>query len=88
MCRETPKSETNIVIDYISEEIAKSILESISPDNIDSPEGIIIEAETDKGSLKVRILCNGLGELVGTLDDLLSCVQAAEEAIKEVSRKR
>lgn len=80
------KSRTTVTIDYPSKAIAEAILESISPDNLDAPNGIIIDAKISESSLKVRIICEEIGELIATADDLLSCIQAAEEALSEVSR--
>jgi hypothetical protein len=36
-------------------------------------------------SLIIEVNCsNGVGTLLATLDDLLSCIQAAEKALEEV----
>jgi len=78
-------SETRITINYSSPEAAESIMRAIAPDNIGAPEGMSIEAHVDGGTLSVLILSSrGLGSLVSTLDDLLSCVQAAESALKQL----
>jgi hypothetical protein len=50
-----------------------------------SPEGIAIKAWIDGNTLKVNIQCmKGVGSLVATLEDMLSCVQAAERAISQM----
>jgi tRNA threonylcarbamoyladenosine modification (KEOPS) complex Pcc1 subunit len=78
-------SETRITIRYSSPEAAESILRAIAPDNLDAPEGMRIEAHVDGGTLNVLVVSNrGLGSLVSTLDDLLSCIQAAEAALKQL----
>jgi tRNA threonylcarbamoyladenosine modification (KEOPS) complex Pcc1 subunit len=78
-------SETEITITYSSPEAARSIMRAISPDNVEAPEGMSIEAQVDGGTLSVTIKSSrGLGSLVSTLDDLLSCVQAAEAALKQL----
>ena len=60
-------------------------MRAIAPDNLGAPEGTSIEAHVDEGTLSVLVVSSrGLGSLVSTLDDLLSCVQAAEAALKQL----
>jgi len=78
-------SETRITIRYGSPEAAEAIMRAIAPDNLGAPEGTSIEAHVDEGTLSVLVVSSrGLGSLVSTLDDLLSCVQAAEAALKQL----
>lgn len=78
-------SETRITIRYSSPEAAEAIMRAIAPDNLGTPEGMSIEAHVDGSTLSVDVVSSrGLGSLVSTLDDLLSCVQAAEAALKQL----
>jgi cobalamin biosynthesis protein CbiD len=81
----TSQSEATVTIEYRDQRTAEAILRAIEPDNLQVPDGIEIEAEAVDGVLNVRVNCGlGIGSLVATLDDLLSCVQAAERAIEEL----
>lgn len=63
---------------------AEAILRAIEPDNLTTP-GVEIEAEATEGVVTINVMCmRGVGSLVATLDDLLSCIQAAEAAIGEL----
>ncbi len=75
-----------IEIVYADTETAHFILEAISPDNLKSPQGISIETRVEGNILKIIVSCTrGVGSLTSTMDDLLSCVQAAERAIGGVA---
>lgn len=81
----TPEVSAELSIRYGDAETARFILEAISPDNLQAPPGVSVEARVEGFSLQVSVIClRGVGSLVSTLDDLLSCVQAAERAISEV----
>jgi hypothetical protein len=63
----------------------KYILEAISPDNYDAPEGVKVKAKVEGSTLELTISCSkSIGSLLATVDDLLSCIQAADEALTEV----
>ena len=60
-------------------------MDAIAPDNLGAPEGMSIDARVDGGTLSVTVKSSrGLGSLVSTLDDLLSCIQAAEAALRQL----
>ena len=81
-----PEASVAIDITYSDSETARFILEAISPDNLRAPPNMAVEAEARGSKLRVKISCRkGVGSLIATVDDLLSCVQAAEKAIIEVS---
>jgi hypothetical protein len=82
-----PEASTTIDIHYEDSNTAQSIMEAISPDNLDAPEGIDIEVRVYGDILKIHILCSReIGSLLSTVDDLLSCIQAAERAIDEIEK--
>ena len=74
--------EANLELKFRNEKTARSILEAVSPDNIQAPEGIMVKTLLNDNILKIEITCSrGIGSLILTLDDLLSCIQAAEKTI-------
>lgn len=76
---------TTIRIHYRDGETARAVQAAISPDNFQAPKGTTVEAETEDCELHIFISCSwGIMSMVSTLDDLLSCVQAAERAISGV----
>lgn len=84
----THEASAELSIRYGDAETARFILEAISPDNLQAPPGVSIKARVEGLSLRVSVSCGkGVGSLVSTLDDLLSCVQAAERAISEVGKR-
>lgn len=86
MSPSTSKSEATVTIQYVDQRTAEAILRAIEPDNLTTPEGVKIEAEAGRGVVTINLECRrGIGSLVATLDDLLSCIQAAEAAIGELS---
>lgn len=85
MSQSTSKSEATVTIQYRDRRTAEAILRAIEPDNLTTPEGVKIEAEARGGATTIKVECRrGIGSLVATLDDLLSCIQAAEKAIEEL----
>jgi len=82
-----PEASTTIDIHYEDSKTAQSIMEAISPDNLDAPEGIDIDAKVEGSILKISISCSrDIRSLLSTVDDLLSCVQAAERAIDKIEK--
>jgi len=77
-----PEVTATIGIRYRDGETARAVWRAITPDNLQAPHGISVEAGIDGGEFRISVACErGLGSLIATLDDLLSCVQAAERAI-------
>ena len=79
------KVEASLELKFQDKNMARSILKAISPDNVQVPEGIEIKTDLRDNVLVLKIGCSrGIGSMIATLDDLLSCVQAAERAIKQL----
>lgn len=77
-----PKSRVSIVIRYGDERIARSVAEAVSPDNIDAPQDLRVETLARGGNVSAVIEGKkGIETIVSTVEDLLSCIQAAERAI-------
>lgn len=80
--RERLEASATIAIRYGDGETARAVSAAVSPDNVHVPPGITVGAEAEGAVLRLSIRCSrGMGSLIATLDDLLSCVQAAERAI-------
>jgi hypothetical protein len=78
-------AEADLKLWYPDEETAKSIVESVSPDNYHVPQGLELRVEQMGREITVKVSCpKGIGSLISTLDDLLSCLSAAEKALNEV----
>ena len=79
------EASASISIMYRDADAARSIMEAVSPDNVIAPPGVTVEAQTEGRLLRLTVSCaGGVKSLVATVDDLLSCVQAAERAIFNV----
>jgi tRNA threonylcarbamoyladenosine modification (KEOPS) complex Pcc1 subunit len=79
------KTSTRIQIAYSDEKTARSIQKAIIPDNIGVPYGMHIMVLVDGNNLEIEVFSEkSIGSLVSTLDDLLSCVQAAEKTLDGV----
>ena len=80
-----PDTKATITISYRDSETALSIQKSITPDNIDLPDGIHILVTSVDSTLEIEVLSEkSIGSLISTLDDLLSCIQAGEKAIGKI----
>jgi hypothetical protein len=79
------ESSTRIQIKYKDPQTAIAIQKSITPDNIGAPDGMHIIAGVKGDTLVIELVSDrSIGSLVSTLDDLLSCIQAAEHTLEEV----
>jgi hypothetical protein len=74
---------TQIQIAYSDEKTAKAIQKAITPDNIGAPNGTHIMTFVNGVTLEIKVHSErSIGSLVSTLDDLLSCVKAAEKTLE------
>ncbi|MDP2901086.1 MAG: KEOPS complex subunit Pcc1 [Candidatus Bathyarchaeota archaeon] len=75
-------AEAELTLRYPDEETARAVAEAVSPDNYQAPEGMEVSVQRRKTEIDVRVRCpKGVGSLIQTLDDLLSCLAAAEKAL-------
>ena len=77
--------ESVVDIRYRDSEIAKAVNKAISPDNLLAYESTKITSSVEGETLRIRVISTKLTTLIATLDDLLSCIQAAESAITEIN---
>ena len=79
-------SKTVIEIDYGEVDTAIAVQKAITPDNLTVPDGMHIITLVNGSVLEIEVYTGrSIGSLVSTLDDLLSCIQAAEKAIEEAT---
>jgi len=80
-----PRSRVTLTISYGDERIASAVAEAVSPDNFDAPEDIRVESLAH-GERVFAVIegTSSLERLVSTVEDLLSCIQAAERSIGAV----
>ena len=75
-------AEAELILRYSDEETARAIIDAVGPDNYQAPEGLDLSMERRKTEIKIRVRCpKGVGSLISTLDDLLSCLAAAGKSL-------
>ena len=75
-------SEAELKLRYYDVATAEAIVGAVSPDNFQVPEGLELSVLQEKTEIHIRVRCSkGVGSLISTLDDLLSCITAAEKAL-------
>ncbi len=80
-----PETRVEITLSYKDPETAASIREATVPDNQGTPPGVKIHATTEDATLHITVTATtGMAPLIATVDDLLSCIQAAEKALQEI----
>ena len=77
--------EANLELKFKDTDTARSIMDAVSPDNVQIPEGIDINIDLYENVLSIKVSCSkGVGSMIATLDDLLSCIQAAEKTLMQL----
>jgi hypothetical protein len=80
-----PETRVQIILPYNDPKTAASIREATTPDNQETPPGVTIDSTLIDSTLQIMVTSNtGMGTLIATVDDLLSCIQAAEKALQEI----
>ena len=80
-----PETRIQITIPYNDTETAAAIREATTPDNKGTPPGITIDSSIHDATLYITVTGTaGMATLIATVDDLLSCIQAAEKALQEI----
>tara|TARA_B100001750_G_scaffold93648_1_gene73868 strand:- start:51 stop:293 length:243 start_codon:yes stop_codon:yes gene_type:complete len=75
--------KVEIIINNISDEKAKVIKNSLAPDNIDFPDGLLMKVEKIDNKLVFSFSNNGnMGKLVSTVDEVLEHANLSLEVIK------
>ena len=79
-----PEIRVEITLPYKDPETAASIREATAPDNQEAPPGVTIDSILRNSTLRITVTATGMATLIATVDDLLSCIQAAEKALQEI----
>jgi hypothetical protein len=79
--------EAEIRLSYRNEREAEAVARAVSPDNVEVPQGLVIETVRDGSEVITKVECQTrLQTLIATLDDLLACVSVAEKTFKVVKK--
>ena len=75
--------KVEIIVNNISDEKAKVVKNSLSPDNIDFPDGLLMKVEKIDNKLVFSFSNSGnMGKLISTIDEVLEHANLALEVIK------
>ena len=79
--------EAEIRLSYKNEREAEAVAKAVSPDNVEVPQGLVIETVRSGSEVITKMECQTrLQTLIASLDDLLACVSVAERTF-EVAKK-
>lgn len=83
------KFEILLRIPTTSEEVCKSVLEALEPDNISAPKGITIKTHCKDSELIINIRSLNVGTLTvrNTVDDILVHVGLALKSISSINER-
>ena len=75
--------KVEIIINNISDEKARVVKNSLAPDNIDFPDGLLMKVEKIDNKLVFNFQCIGdTRKLAATVDEVLEHVKLASEIIE------
>jgi hypothetical protein len=75
--------KVEIIINNISDEKAQVVKNSLAPDNIDFPDGLLMKVEKIDNKLVFSFSNSGnMGKLIPTIDEVLEHANLALEVIK------
>ena len=75
--------KVEIIINNISDEKAEAVKNSLAPDNIDFPDGLLMKVEKIDNKLVFSFSNSGnMGKLISTVDEVLEHANLALEVIK------
>ena len=75
-----------IKLDFQSSEVAKQILEAISPDNTPLPKGLTIDCSVKGTKLLITIQCErSINSLGATLEDIMSAIDLSLRTSKSMN---
>ena len=77
------KCNVEIIIDNISNEMAKAVENSLEPDNVNFPKGLSMKVEKIDNKLVFNFSNSGnMSKLITTIDEVLEHANLALEVIK------
>ena len=75
--------KVEIIINNISDEKARVVKNSLAPDNIDFPDGLLMKVEKIDNKLVFNFSnSDNMGKLISTIDEVLEHANLALEVIK------
>ena len=75
--------KVEIIINNIADEKARVVKNSLAPDNIDFPDGLLMKVEKIDNKLVFSFSNSGnMGKLISTIDEVLEHTNLALEVIK------
>jgi hypothetical protein len=77
--------KAEIKIFYKNKNYAKAVAEALQPDNLSAPSKIKVKTINVKNIVFSKVKCKGkIESFIETIDDLLRCIQAAENTLKKL----
>jgi hypothetical protein len=77
-----------ITASHRNSEICRCIAKSLEPDNLLAPPTVKVNTKTTNNVLSVSVTCNKLETFMATVDDLLTCMDAAKKTLEVVQTDR
>ncbi len=78
--------EATVTLEYPNEKTAEAIAKAVSPDNLKTPPGLLINTKRESNKVVTQIACDGkLATFTATIDDLLFCASTAEKTLKAIT---
>jgi hypothetical protein len=79
--------EAEIHLFYDDEREAEAVAKAVYPDNVEVPQGLIVETMRKRREVLTKVECKTrLQTFIATLDDLLACVSVAERSFTVVKK--
>ncbi len=79
--------EAEISLSYKTIREAEAVVDAISPDNIDAPEGLTVKTTRLGAKVLTKIECRTkLLTFISTIDDVMSAVSIAEKSTSAVKK--
>jgi len=77
--------KAEIKIFYKNKKYAEAVAKAIQPDNFSAPPEIKVKTINDGKMVFSKVKCKAkIESFIETIDDLLRCIQAAENALKKL----
>ncbi len=81
--------QATIKLEYENAQTATAIAKAISPDNLQTPEGLTVHTKNQENLVVTKIeIEDNLATLVFTIDDLLEATTAAEKTLRTLNKAK
>jgi len=76
---------TRITVNFDSKREARAVADALAPDNVDASKQVRVKTVVRGKAVEASVNCRGrLETFIATIDDLLSCMLAAEKTLHAV----